>query len=393
MKKEKIGNILQMQRGYDLPVSQMRNGQIPVVGSNGVVGYHDTAKCFTPTITIGRSGSAGKIHMYDTPTWVHNTALYLTDFKGNNPKYLYYLLRLLHLETLCGSSVIPSLNRNVVYPMVVNFHENREDQDAISSILSKIDEKIAVNHEINRNLEAMSRQLYDYWFVQFDFPDENGRPYKSSGGKMVWNEKLKRDIPESWQVVNLFHGVDIQYGFPFSTELFIEEPTLVPVVRIRDILNGTTSAYSKEDADEKYRLSKGDVVVGMDGNFHMNIWSDETAYLNQRCVRLRHIEGCPISTLQVLHEIAPYIKAKEQNAKGSTVGHLSDKDLKAIWIVKPLTTTKFNPEITFAKLSEKIVDNRNEIVALTKQRDELLPLLMNGQVSVMPTEVNCDLVA
>ncbi len=152
MKKEKIGNILQMQRGYDLAVSQMRNGQIPVVGSNGVVGYHDTAKCITPTITIGRSGSAGKIHMYDTPTWVHNTALYLTDFKGNNPKYLYYLLQLLHLESLCGSSVIPSLNRNVVYPMVVNFHENREDQDAISSILSKIDEKIALNREINRNL-------------------------------------------------------------------------------------------------------------------------------------------------------------------------------------------------------------------------------------------------
>ena len=104
----------------------------------------------------------------------------------------------------------------------------------------------------------MSRQLYDYWFVQFDFPDENGRPYKSSGGKMVWNEKLKRDIPESWQVVNLFHGVDIQYGFPFSTELFIEEPTLVPVVRIRDILNGTTSAYSKKKMlMKKYRLSKG----------------------------------------------------------------------------------------------------------------------------------------
>lgn len=237
----------------------------------------------------------------------------------------------------------------------------------------------------------MARQLYDYWFVQFDFPDENGKPYKSSGGKMVWNERLKRGIPEGWEIVNLFHGIDIQYGFPFSTELFSEEPTLVPIVRIRDILNGTTSAYSKEDADEKYRLSKGDVVVGMDGNFHMNIWSDDTAYLNQRCVRLRHIEGCPISTLQVLHEIAPYIKAKEQNAKGSTVGHLSDKDLKAIWIVKPLTTTKFNPEITFTKLSEKIVENRNEIVALTKQRDELLPLLMNGQVSVMPTEVNCDL--
>lgn len=152
MKKEKIGNILQMQRGYDLPSSQMKEGKIPVVGSNGIVGFHDTSRCIIPTITIGRSGSAGKVHFYETPTWVHNTALYLTDFKGNNPRYLYYLLQLLHLETLCGSSVIPSLNRNVVYPMVVNIHESREEQDAIAQTLSLLDAKIALNREINRNL-------------------------------------------------------------------------------------------------------------------------------------------------------------------------------------------------------------------------------------------------
>ena len=152
MKREKIGNILQMQRGYDLPSSQMNEGEIPVVGSNGIVGYHDVSRCITPTITIGRSGSAGKVHIYDTPTWVHNTALYLTDFKGNNPQYLYYLLQLLHLEKLCGSSVIPSLNRNVVYPMTVNFHEDRDEQDRIAGLLSMIDSKIALNREINRNL-------------------------------------------------------------------------------------------------------------------------------------------------------------------------------------------------------------------------------------------------
>ena len=148
MKREKIGNILQMQRGYDLPSSQMKEGNIPVVGSNGIVGYHNTSKCILPTITSGRSGSAGKVHYYEEPTWVHNTALYLTDFKENNPKYLYYLLQLLHLEKLCGSSVIPSL----VYPMVVNFHEDRHEQDAIANILSLIDKKIALNREINRNL-------------------------------------------------------------------------------------------------------------------------------------------------------------------------------------------------------------------------------------------------
>ena len=104
---------------------------------------------------------------------------------------------------------------------------------------------------------------------------------------MVWNEKLKREIPEKWEVVPLFDAVNVQYGFPFATEQFTETKTNVPVVRIRDILEGTTSAYSLENADEKYHLNEGDVVVGMDGNFHMNLWHDNVAYLNQRCVRMR----------------------------------------------------------------------------------------------------------
>ena len=113
------------------------------------------------------------------------------------------------------------------------------------------DKKIALNREINRNLEAMARQLYDYWFVQFDFPDENGKPYKSSGGKMVWNEKLKREIPEGWYVTPLFDATNVQYGFPFATEFFTDEKTNIPVVRIRDILDGTISVYSLEKADDK----------------------------------------------------------------------------------------------------------------------------------------------
>ena len=266
-----------------------------------------------------------------------------------------------------------------------------EEQKRIGHLLSLIDRKIALNREINRNLEAIARQLYDYWFVQFDFPDENGRSYKSSGGKMVWNEKLKREIPDGWEVVNLFDGVEVQYGFPFSTELFVEDETAIPVVRIRDILNGTTSAFSTEIADSKYKLAKGDLLIGMDGNFHMNLWSDDKAYLNQRSVRIRRKEDNQISALQVLFEIAPYIKAKEQNAKGSTVGHLSDKDLKGIWLLSPSSNTHFVPALTFGNIAAKLISNRNEIAALTAQRDELLPLLMNGQVSVRPRALNCDL--
>ena len=232
---------------------------------------------------------------------------------------------------------------------------------------------------INDNLEATTKQLYDYWFVQFDFPNEEGKPYKSSGGAMVWNEKLKREIPQGWTAANLFDELSVQYGFPFSTDLFTEEPTNIPVVRIRDILENSVSAYSREEADEKYKLQKQDLLIGMDGNFHMNYWNDNVSYLNQRSVRLRANPNSTVSILQARYDIAPYIKAKELRAKGSTVGHLSDKDLKELFV---LVSPNADFRNKFDSILAEIIENRCEIESLTKQRDELLPLLMNGQASV-----------
>ena len=232
---------------------------------------------------------------------------------------------------------------------------------------------------INDNLEAMAKQLYDYWFVQFDFPNEEGKPYKSSGGAMVWNEKLKREIPQGWNAANIFDELSVQYGFPFSTELFTEEPTNIPVVRIRDILENSVSAYSTEETDDKYKLQKCDLLIGMDGNFHMNYWNDNVSYLNQRSVRLRAKSNSTVSIMQTKYDIAPYIKAKELRAKGSTVGHLSDKDLKELFVLVSPNTDFRNK---FDSILAEIIENRCEMVELTKQRDELLPLLMNGQASV-----------
>ena len=225
----------------------------------------------------------------------------------------------------------------------------------------------------------MAKQLYDYWFVQFDFPNEEGKPYKSSGGAMVWNEKLKREIPQGWTAANIFDELSVQYGFPFSTDLFTEVPTNIPVVRIRDILENSVSAYSREEADEKYKLQKQDLLIGMDGNFHMNYWNDNVSYLNQRSVRLRANPNSTVSILQARYDIAPYIKAKELRAKGSTVGHLSDKDLKELFV---LVSPNADFRNKFDSILAEIIENRCAIESLTKQRDELLPLLMNGQASV-----------
>ena len=373
MKKEKIGNILQMQRGYDLPSSQMNEGEIPVVGSNGIVGYHDVSRCIIPTITIGRSGSAGKVHIYDTPTWVHNTALYLTDFKGNNPQYLYYLLQLLHLEKLCGSSVIPSLNRNVVYPMVVNFHEDRHEQDAIAYTLSLIDEKIALNREINRNLEAMARQLYDYWFVQFDFPDENGRPYKSSGGKMIWNKKLKREIPEGWNVALMKDFLVIGNGKNHKDL----ETGIYPVYG-----SGGLMRYVND-----FLFSGESVLLPRKGslsNFmyvNESFWTVDTMFYTKEKLK---------GAAKYIYYSMRYVDITRYDS-GTGVPSMTSISYYAMPFVKPTNDIiRLFDEILSPWIAQ-IKYNEIQIKNLTKQRDELLPLLMNGQVSVIPQEVNCDL--
>ena len=373
MKREKIGNILQMQRGYDLPSSQMKEGNIPVVGSNGIVGYHNTSKCILPTITIGRSGSAGKVHYYEEPTWVHNTALYLTDFKENNPKYLYYLLQLLHLEKLCGSSVIPSLNRNVVYPMVVNFHEDRHEQDAIANILSLIDKKIALNREINRNLEGMAHQLYDYWFVQFDFPDENRQPYKSSGGKMVWNEKLKREIPEKWDAALMKDFLVIGNGKDHKGL----ETGIYPVYG-----SGGLMRYVND-----FLFSGESVLLPRKGslsNFmyvNESFWTVDTMFYTKEKFR---------GAAKYIYYSMQYVDITRYNS-GTGVPSMTSISYYAMPFVQPPQDilNLFDQELTPWIMQSK--RNEMEIERLRALRDELLPLLMNGQVSVMQTAVNCDL--
>ena len=175
-------------------------------------------------------------------------------------QYCYYLLISDEITNyLCGQNSNTSGSHKRIDPqnfLNIDIHLPKMPiQKTIGKTLSDIDSKIELNKRINDNLEAMAKQLYDYWFVQFDFPNEEGKPYKSSGGAMVYNEKMKREIPQGWTAANIFDELSVQYGFPFSTGLFTEEPTNIPVVRIRDILENSVSAYSREEADEKYKSS------------------------------------------------------------------------------------------------------------------------------------------
>ena len=190
-KEVRLGDILNFRRGHDLPHSAMKPGNIPVAGSNGVIGYHDTATPIKPILTIGRSGNVGKPYFYEE-AWAHNTTLYVDDFKGNDPKFLYYLCQTMPFANFGGGSAVPTLNRNHIHPLETKIPVKVEDQCRIASILSSLDRKIELNNKINADLEEMAQAIFKNWFVDFE-PFKNGKFVDSELGM----------IPEGWKVGSL----------------------------------------------------------------------------------------------------------------------------------------------------------------------------------------------
>ena len=218
-----LGDFIAMQRGHDLTASERRLGTVPVFGAAGQNGFHDTAIAKGPGIVIGRSGgSFGQVHFCDTDFWPHNTGLYITDFKGNDPYFAYYLLKWLDFDSYNSGSAQPSLNRNFIYPIRIRVPSPQEQQ-RIARVLTVLSAKIELNQRINAELEGLAKLLYDCWFVQFEFPlsaDQAaalgkpklaGKPYQASGGKMIYHPELKRMIPEGWEVSTI--------GETFNTHL------------------------------------------------------------------------------------------------------------------------------------------------------------------------------
>lgn len=214
-----LGDLIEFQRGYDLPKSKFVHGKYPVQSSNGILGYHHEYKVKAPSITIGRSGTVGIPHLIKTNFFPHNTALFVKDFKGNDVEYIYYLLKNLKLNEYKTGSGVPTMNRNHLHPLKIQAFLGIPTQKSIAHILSTLDQKIAINNQINAQLEQMAKTLYDYWFVQFDFPDENGKPYKSSGGKMVYNDTLKREIPKGWEAQKISHWLQSDKSGDWGKEI------------------------------------------------------------------------------------------------------------------------------------------------------------------------------
>ena len=260
-----------------------------------------------------------------------------------------------------------------------------EEQKRIGEIFSAIDKKISINRAINQNLEALAKQLYDYWFVQFDFPDEEGKPYKSSGGAMMYSNILRRNIPLNWEVEELGNTCEILLGGTPDTgnELYwggsyswlnsgevAEFPILKSEKTITEEgLNSSATAYAP----------KGSVTLSITRHLRPSILAID-ACINQSVVAIKETENLRKEYLYPLinREIPRYMTLRT----GAQQPHINKETVESTWIIIPPTGILDKYYMTVSSIYRSIIENAIEIENLTKQRDELLPLLMNGQVSL-----------
>jgi len=279
-------------------------------------------------------------------------------------------------------------NINIDYLTKLKFKiPNKTYQDKITSILSILDTKIELNNRINTELEAMAKTLYGYWFVQFDFPDQNGKPYKSSGGKMVYNETLKRDIPEDWNSENILAVAELLGGGTPSKkkpEYWNGEiPFFTPTDADSNIFKITTDEFITDEGVRNCSsklFEQGTIFITARGSVGKLMVAANDMAMNQSCYALQAKKG--ISHVYLYHltmDLIHYLKVK---SSGSVFNSIVSNDIKHT----PLAIPQVDIVQKYSRKAEpafkKILLNTKENQQLTQLRDWLLPMLMNGQVTV-----------
>ena len=360
MKRYKLSELIEIKNGKDH--KELPNGVYPVFGSGGIMRFVNSYLYDKPSVLLPRKGTLNNIQYYDKPFWTVDT-LYYTEINEDLvcPYYLYRYLRLLDMSRLDTGTGVPSMTFDSYYNIEV-FLPNIEEQRQIASVLQEMDSKIALNRQINDNLEAMAKQLYDYWFVQFDFPNEEEKPYKSSGGAMAWNEKLKREIPKEWMASNYTNLFTIGNG-----QTMPQNEGLVP-------------AYGGNGIVKMVEISNypACIIIGRVGaNCGSIHYSKIPCWVSDNAISIcsKNDDWQPF----LFYSLKLYNLSK--NKGGSSQPLITHEALKHLYF--PMSEKHINQFCHIVnELQDLIYSNQQEILKLTKQRDELLPLLMNGQATV-----------
>lgn len=388
-----LEELLQIKNGRDH--KHLQDGNIPIYGSGGIMRFGNQSIYENESILLPRKGTLSNIQFVNKPFWTVDTIYYTIINKAKvNPLYLYHFLKQLDLSYLNSGTGVPSMTYGAYYSIKVKL-PILTTQQKIASVLSALDSKIELNNRINAELEAMAKTLYDYWFVQFDFPDPStnsgqaGKPYKSSGGKMVWNEELKREIPDGWEVKRIGDFGEFKNGINYDPSL--EGNTDAKIINVRNISNSNllvsqfdldTIRLQKSNVDN-YLVTDKDILIarsGIPGATRLMLeFAENTIYCG-------FIIRFQVNNLIEKNYIFYFLKNMEKNTTsksgGTIMPNVNQETMKRMLVIEPNVkiVIKFNEFINpiFKKMNRIIQENQK----LTELRDWLLPMLMNGQVKV-----------
>lgn len=341
-------------------------GRIPVYGSNGIIGHHNESLVKGPGIIVGRKGSVGEVIFSKSDFWSIDTTYFIKLKYNENINFWYYFLLTLKLNKMNSHSAVPGLNRDQVYELLKKIPETKE-QNAIAKVLSDLDLKIELNQQMNKTLEEIGKTLFKRWFVDFEFPNEHGKPYKLSGGEMVYNDELKKEIPKGWKVDNLGSIVDINWGDMNTTK-----------ASYIDLGFPTYSASGLDGQMDHYDYDSKGIILGAIGANCGKTW-----FANGRWSCIKNTIRIIPKEQQVIEYI--YFLSNDNSfwpKRGSAQPFVSQTDARNISIIVPeeKVLSVFIKQSSY--LLDKIRQNELENIELVKIRDLLLPKLMSGKIRV-----------
>lgn len=402
-----LGEFVTLQRGHDLPDERRRPGTVPVLGSFGITGWHDTAKARGPGVTVGRSGASfGVVSYSNTDYWPLNTALYVIDFHNNDERFAYYLLKQFAFGGYNSGSAQPSLNRNFIHPVPIDV-PSVDEQRAIAHILGTLDDKIELNRRTNETLEAMARALFKAWFVDFEpvraklegrwqrgqsLPGLPAHLYDLFPDRLVESEL--GEIPEGWRVSTIGGEVSVCGGATPSTK----EP---------EFWEGGSHCWATPkdlsalqfpvlmDTDRKITdaglakigsglLPGGTVLLSSRAPIGYLAIAEVPTAINQGFIAMR-CDGV-LPNVFVLQWCRENMDAIVGNANGSTFQEISKSNFRPIPIVVPPEPVLAGFRRSADVLHLKLVENERESRSLAQLRDTLLPKLISGELRVPDAE-------
>ena len=391
-----LGDFVALQRGHDLTEAQRRIGGVPVMGSAGQNGFHDTAIAKGPGIVIGRSGASfGQVHISKADFWPHNTALYVTDFKGNDPLFAFYLLKALDFDRFNSGSAQPSLNRNFIYPISIRVPKPAE-QKAIAAMLGALDDKIELNRRMNATLEAMARALFQSWFVDFDpvrAKLDGRQPVgMDSTTAALFPEHLEDSplghIPKAWRVCTLgdvAKNVSVTFDFKRTPEVvFINTGDVLE----GDFLHSNRSHHAGLPGQAKKSIRPDDILfseIRPANKRYAYVDFDSSDYVVS--TKFMIIRGSKEIHPRLLYRILTAKETLEEfqvqaESRSGTFPQITFDSISHLPIVLPPIKIQKAFQRAVGKMDAQIKVNKEQSRTLATLRDTLLPKLLSGELSV-----------